>query len=110
MAKEKLVTTDWPSVTYANIYNYLIQSMLKSYKSLDGYNSFCNGWVSGVRAVKIEQSAKCGSCVVVALVKHSQTLSAKALSLQVRWGSNKCTLYVHGWNWGGLLTHHSCSF
>ena len=42
---------DWPSVTYADIYyNHLIQTpseytheMLKSYKSLDGYNFFCNG-------------------------------------------------------------------
>ena len=78
---------DWPSVTYADIYNYLIQTpseytheMLKSYKSLDGYNFFCNGWISGVKVVKIEHSAK---YVVVAQVKHSQTLSATPLKVWV---------------------------
>ena len=76
---------DWPSVTYADIYNHLIQTpseythqMLKSYKSLDGYNYFCNGWISGVKVVKIEQSIK---CVAVAQVKHSQTLSATPLKV-----------------------------
>ena len=64
---------DWPSVTYVDIYNHLIQTpskytheMLKSYKSR--LQSFCNGWNSGVKVVKIEQSAK---CVAVAQVKHS---------------------------------------
>ena len=106
---------DWPSVTYVDIYNHLIQTpseytheMLKSYKSLDSHNYFCNGWISGVKVVKIEQSTK---CVAAAQVKHSDTLSATPLKVcQIRWRSNKCTLYIHGWDWRGLFTHCSCSF
>ena len=45
---------DWPDVMYADVYNYLIltpgmtHEQLKGYKSLQGYNHFINGWVSGV--------------------------------------------------------------
>ena len=45
---------NWPDVLYADIYNYHILSpgmsheKLKACKSLDGYNQFINGWVSGV--------------------------------------------------------------
>ena len=47
-------SVDWyegPEVTYADIYNFLINTtsyctreQLKAYKSLDGYNFFVNGW------------------------------------------------------------------
>ena len=84
---------DWPSVTYVDIYNHLIQTpseytheMLKSYKSLDGYNYFCNGWISGVKVVKIEQSTK---CVAAAQVKHSHTLSAIPLKVWVAFKLDK---------------------
>ena len=50
---------EWPDVTYGDIYNYLIltpsyctHEQLKAYKSLDGYNSFANGWVSDVHVTK----------------------------------------------------------
>lgn len=45
----------WPSITYGDIYNYLIESeavdgkAMKSYKSLDSFNYFLSGWVvSGI--------------------------------------------------------------
>ena len=41
---------------------------------------FCNGWISRVKVVKIEQSTK---CVAVAQVKHSQTLSVTPLKAWV---------------------------
>ena len=41
---------EWPEVTYADIYNFLINTtsyctheQLKAFKSLDGYNFFVNG-------------------------------------------------------------------
>ena len=43
---------NWPDVTYADVYNYLILTssltydQLKAYKSLEGYNHFINGWVT----------------------------------------------------------------
>ena len=45
---------NWSDVLYADIYNYLIltpgmtHEQLKAYKSLEGYNHFINGWVSGI--------------------------------------------------------------
>ena len=42
---------NWPDITYADVYNYLILTssltydQLKAYKSLEGYNHFINGWV-----------------------------------------------------------------
>ena len=46
---------EWPALMHANIYNYLIltpslytHEQLKSYKSLDAYNRFVNGWVSDI--------------------------------------------------------------
>jgi hypothetical protein len=41
----------WPSITYGDIYNYLIESKsvdgkeMKSYKGLDSFNYFQSGWV-----------------------------------------------------------------
>ena len=46
---------EWSALMHANIYNYLIltpslytHEQLKSYKSLDAYNQFVNGWVSDI--------------------------------------------------------------
>lgn len=47
--------TEWPDVSFADIYNYLVLTVssytcdqVKAYKSLDGYNFFINGWVNDV--------------------------------------------------------------
>ena len=46
---------NWPDVSYADIYNYLILSpgftheQLKAYKSLEGYNHFVDGWISSIK-------------------------------------------------------------
>ena len=52
--------------------------MLKAYKSMDGYNFFVNGWVSGILVTLIEGSHK---YLFTATVKHSQTLSASPLKV-----------------------------
>ena len=56
---------DWPHVAYGDIHNYLIlvpsyytHEQLKVYKSLDGYNSFANGWVSIVHASKAKENSR----------------------------------------------------
>ena len=83
---------DWPSVSYADIYNYLINTpseytheMLKAYKSMDGYNFFVNGWVSNVVVTQIEGRQH---YLFTATVKHSQTLSATPLKVWVGCKSN----------------------
>ena len=51
-SKSQVEWMEWPSVAYADIYNYLINTvskytheMLKAYKSIVSYNFFVNGWV-----------------------------------------------------------------
>lgn len=53
---------------------------------------FCNGWISRVKAVKIEQSAK---YVVVAQVKHSQTLAAAPLKVWVAFKLDGVVISAH---------------
>ena len=78
---------DWPSVSYADIYNYMINTpseytheMLKAYKSIDGYNFFVNGWVSNIVVTQIEGRHH---YLFTATVKHSQTKSATPLKVWV---------------------------
>jgi len=68
---------EWLSVSYADIYNFFINTVSK-YKSMDGYNFFMNGWVSGILVTLIEGSHK---YLFTATVKHSQTLSAPPLKV-----------------------------
>ena len=49
---------EWPEVTYADIYKFLINTtsyctheQLKAHKSLDGYNFFVNGWVTNITVI-----------------------------------------------------------
>ena len=77
---------DWPSISYADIYNYLIN------KSMDGYNFFVNGWVSNVVVTQIEGRQH---YLFTATVKHSQTLSATPLKVWVGCKSNGEVVAAH---------------
>ena len=78
---------NWPDVTYADVYNYLIltssltYNQLKAYKSLEGYNHFINGWVTNVTVTEINIQPK--GFLFTALVKHSQWLSLPPLKVRV---------------------------
>ena len=76
---------EWSDLMYADIYNYLIltpslytHEQLKSYKSLDAYNQFVNGWVSEI-IVTVNNANKTKIYLLTALVKHSQSLSLPPL-------------------------------
>ena len=67
---------DWPQVEYPNIYNFLIETpsvytgeSLKSYKSLDAYNFYVNGWVENINVFPIPASP--GTYFAIGCVKHS---------------------------------------
>ena len=70
---------NWPDVTYADVYNYLIltssrltYNQLKAYKSLEGYNHFINGWVNNITVTEMNAQPMAKSFLFTALVKHSQ--------------------------------------
>ena len=74
-------------MTYPDIYNYLINTpsfctreKLKAYKSMDGYNFFCSGWVSNLTVIG-NQIARPKIFIFMALVKHLQRLSAPPLKV-----------------------------
>ena len=76
---------DYPSVTYPDIVNYLIFSPnpyssdgLKSYKGLDAYNQFQEGWVSDVKV----KMAKDDVAVVGARVSNFSHVVPKAQTHQ----------------------------
>ena len=69
---------NWPRVEYADIYNFLVESSsvytgesLKSYKSLDAYNYYVNGWVSSITVFEVPCSTDT-YVVVLGRVRHSQ--------------------------------------
>ena len=75
--------TLWPQVEYPDIYNYLINAIspytkeqLKAYKSLDGYNFFCQGWVRNLEILVVKEK---GIVVLKAAVMHSQSISSSPL-------------------------------
>ena len=81
---------DWPDIAYGDIYNYLIltpsyytHEQLKAYKSLDGYNSFANGWVSDVHVSKATEDSRHTIFLFTGTVKHSQSLSATPLKVWI---------------------------
>ena len=80
---------EWPDIMYADIYNFLINTtsyctheQLKAYKSLEGYNFFVNGWVSNISVI-CKQATKAKVFILMALVKHSQRLTAPPLKVWV---------------------------
>ena len=80
---------EWSDLMYADIYNYLnltpslyTHEQIKSYKSLEAYNQFVNGWVSDV-VVIVNSTNKAKIYVFTALVKHSQSLSLPSLKAWV---------------------------
>ena len=80
---------EWPEVTYADIYNFLINTtsyctheQLKAYKSLDGYNFFVNGWVTNIDVIS-SQAIRPNVFILMSLVKHSQRLAAPPLKVWV---------------------------
>lgn len=61
-----------PSVNYANIYTYLVNTPspytkddLECYKGLDAYNQFVSGWVRDVKATVVNNL-----CVVIGRVRY----------------------------------------
>ena len=67
--------TEWPDVTFAEVYDYLVLTMslythdqLKAKKSLDGYNFLLNGWLNGVTVVKV--GTKIITCFLQLLSTH----------------------------------------
>ena len=85
-AVDALKWMDWPDVTHADIYSYLIlmpsmtHEQLKAYKGLEGFNHFVNGWVSGVTVVIVPHSRP-RVYLFTATVRHSQALSASPLKV-----------------------------
>ena len=89
---------NWPDVTWADIYNYLIltpgvtHEQLKAYKSLDGYNFYVNGKVSNIIVTEIPGTK---NYLYTALVKHSQTLSVPPLKVWVVVNDNGVVISAH---------------
>jgi len=78
---------EWPDVTYAEVYDYLVltasfytRDQIKAKKSLDGYNFFLNGWLNGVTVVKVDNK---NNHLFLATVKHSQSVLLPPLKVWV---------------------------
>ena len=98
---------EWPDVTYAEVYNYLVltvsfytRDQLKAKKSLDGYNFFVNGWVNGVTVLKVDNSSI--NYLFLSTVKHSQSVSLPPLRVWVITKSDGEVITAHCTCMGGL--------
>lgn len=76
-------TDMWANVTCADIFMYLVNftstytlDELKSYKSLDAYNQFINGWVRVVAVCKINNL-----CLHTARVSHSVIILSNKITI-----------------------------
>ena len=78
--------TNWPDISWPDIYNYLIlipgvtHEQLKAYKSLEGYNYYVNGKVSNVVVTKVLGTK---NYLFPAVVKHLQALSIPPLKVWI---------------------------
>ena len=77
---------EWPDVTYAEVYDYLVltasfytRDQIKAKKSLDGYNFFANGWLNSVTVLSVGN----GNYLFLSTVKHSQSVSLPPLKVWV---------------------------
>jgi len=77
---------EWPDVTYAKVYDYLVltvsfytRDQIKAKKSLDGYNFFANGWLNSVTVLSVGN----GNYLFLSTVKHSQSVSLPPLKVWV---------------------------
>ena len=74
--------TNWPDISWPDIYKYLIltpgvtHDQLKAYKSLEGYNFYVNGKVSNLVITEVPDTK---NYLFTAVVKHSQALSIPPL-------------------------------
>ena len=72
------LTEDWPEVTYADIYNFLLTSQstyteVKAYKSLDAYQFVVTGQTFDVNCKRIQPSLY----LFLGKVRHSQSILTK---------------------------------
>jgi len=91
---------EWPDVSYPDVFNYLIETtseytheQLKAYKSLEAYNYLMNGWINYIAVLK--SSNKLTYYLLIATVKHSQSLSAVPLKVWVAIKSEGTILCAH---------------
>ena len=97
-----LPTEEYPLVEYGDIYNYLIDApsphtkeQLKAYKSLQGYRFCLAGWVGNVRAFTAGKSSSARNVVVLAKVRHSQSVSSPNLQPWVALENNGTVICAH---------------
>ncbi|KAL5011782.1 hypothetical protein ScPMuIL_010333 [Solemya velum] len=86
-----------PSVKYANIYTYLVNTPspytkdeLECYKGLDAYNQFLSGWVRDVKTTIVNNLH-----LVIGRVMHSQRLRETALKPWLVVEKNGKVVFVH---------------
>ena len=89
----------WPNIGFPDIYSFLIErtseftrESLKAYKSLEGYNQYCNGWVGNVNVY--QPMSNC-TYIATAPVRHSQSISATPLRPWVAIEKNGSVLCGH---------------
>lgn len=94
--KEKI--SEWPSVEYGDIHEYLINTpgiftreAMKNRKSLASYNFFHSGWVGSIRHCFTESNL----IVMLANVKHSQSMNEKPLRPWVTAKSDGSIISAH---------------
>ena len=93
--------TKWPDISYADIFEYLINSpsiytkkSLKAYKSLESYKYVLSGLVFDIQVKRINN----GNYLIRAKIRHGQSMFTKT--------PNKAWIYVKG---NGEILYGRCS-